>query len=116
MIVNFLRQTALDEAATESKVAVAYFYCDNKDPRTHSINEFLSIIIKELVRKNATVPEELDKLHQIYMDTEKAPSKTDLLNLIRSLSKSFNKVFVLIDALVGNPGTLAFSVRLSCNC
>lgn len=100
MVVDHIRQAVLDEASTRSNVAVAYFYCDNKDPRTHSVTELLSVVIKELIRKNGTVPEELDKLHQRYTDTEKAPSKADLLNLIRSLSMPFEKVFVLIDALV----------------
>ena len=100
MVINHIREKARDEAALGKKVAVAYFYCDSKDPKTHLVDELLPVIIKVLIRKNVTVPEELDKLHQKYLDTEKAPSETDLLKLIESFSMSFDKVYVLIDALV----------------
>lgn len=82
--------------------AVAYFYCDYKEPETHQPANILSTLASQLARQNE---EAMLKL-QAYHDTLSTPSRLpkpstteSLLKLIGEMAIDFNEVAILIDGL-----------------
>ena len=65
--------------------------------KTHSETELLSVVIKTLVEKDESAAREV---YLFRKKTGRRPCKDDLLTLIQTCSKYFDRIFVLIDALV----------------
>ncbi|MCJ1307667.1 hypothetical protein MMC25_001315 [Agyrium rufum] len=93
VVVNYLEENS------PGKVAIAYVYCDYKDPKTQNASEILSSVIRQLSEQQDTLPPEVKTFRDKYLTKRRYPSDEDRLSLASTLSQLFTKTYILIDAL-----------------
>jgi len=95
MAINFV-----EENTQRSKVAIAYVYCDYKDRNTQTEIELLSSITRQFVEQIHPVPTEVSAFRDKYAEKRRHPTVDERIALLRSISDSFERAYVFIDALV----------------
>ncbi|KAF7533510.1 hypothetical protein G7054_g7020 [Neopestalotiopsis clavispora] len=93
---------ALQQAATGSKVGVAFFFCDYKNPATWDITNILGAIATQLAWQNESAFAKLKDYHDKIkprLGTQLRPDSEDLHEVISEGSEAFAKVFLVIDGL-----------------
>ena len=89
-----------EEITQGSKTALAYVYCDYKDPRTQSEIEILSSITRQLAEQIDSLPLEVKTFRDKYIEKRSHPSDVERISLVKAISSCFEKTYVFIDALV----------------
>lgn len=92
--------TYVEDNTLGSQVAIAYVYCDYKEPKTEA--EILSAIIRQLAEKCHPLPIEVKKFRENYMDKRMHPSNEERISIIRCMAQLFEKTYIFIDALVSS--------------
>ncbi|KAK3994869.1 ankyrin repeat-containing domain protein [Cladorrhinum sp. PSN332] len=89
----------IDERTERSQVAIAFIYCDYRDPTTKSEVEILSSITRQLAEQCKPLPLEVRTFRDRYAGKMTRPSVEERLALIRFLAQRFRRTYILIDAL-----------------
>jgi hypothetical protein len=82
--------------------AVAYYYCEFKLPETQLLSNILGSLIRQIAASSDEALEELETFYTEHNEKAKhpiRPSTEDLTNLLKRLSRCFECVMVVIDAL-----------------
>jgi hypothetical protein len=89
--------TIIEELASHSLV-IAYLYFDfhSKDIQPHSV---LRALIQQLSSKCTSIPNSLEKLFSACADSGRSPSPEELKSTLKSITSSFENVYVVFDAL-----------------
>lgn len=95
MAINFV-----EERFQGPEVAIAYFYCDYKDPRTSSEIGLLSSVVKQLLKVYVQIPSVVKTFYDKHIKRSKPPSFDEWLALLQSVIPFYDKTFLFIDALV----------------
>ena len=83
-----------------STTATTYFYFDHKDTATHSLQNFITYTITQLIKLNAGGYYDLESLYEkCHKEHSRKPTLSDLLDLLKALSNYFVRTFVILDAL-----------------
>ncbi|KAF3008266.1 hypothetical protein E8E14_001935 [Neopestalotiopsis sp. 37M] len=96
-----IRET-LQQAATGSKVGVAFFFCDYKNPETWDTTNILGAIATQLAWQNESAFAKLKGYHDKIkprLGTQLRPDPEDLHEVISEESEAFDKLFLVIDGL-----------------
>lgn len=83
---------------SDPNVGIAYVYCSNGQRTEQTAESLLASIVKQLVR-NSAVPEGLKKLYQYRSSLGVSPTIEELSEALCSLSQSFSRVYIVVDAL-----------------
>lgn len=93
-IIDRLHQTfLLDEA-----IGIAYVYCDFRQRYEQSIRDVLGSLVKQLALRRRVLPNVIDILSHIHTTTGRVPI-VDLSRALKTVTESFSRVFIVIDAL-----------------
>lgn len=95
IIINYI-----SEATEGTNVAVAYLYCDYKNERTQSESELLSNIARQLTEQTRSIPSEVREFRSRNAEKKRSAKADEWISLIEVLCLSFQKVFIIVDALV----------------
>ena len=80
--------------------AVTYFFCDHANPRRRSLRSFLMTVASQLLRAHSNCLNISSAFFKSKNeDLNGTITTTDYINLLRTMSLNFHKVFVVIDAL-----------------
>jgi Cdc6-like AAA superfamily ATPase len=100
-----LASVAIDHFINDSLpgVGIAWFYCDyaNEDSMK-SVEQTLSCIIRQLVQRREFLPFEIISLYAAHQESgfcRAPPTFDELSELLVSTARSFDTVYVVIDAL-----------------
>jgi len=101
---TILAATIIEECLRHSEAAnaVAYFYCDYKDPRSHLPLAVLGSLLKQLGRQNEDALELLQtfqKRHDPSKQTTPLYDATDLRDLLATGSGTFDNITIVVDGL-----------------
>jgi ankyrin repeat protein len=94
--------------AFNKNIACVYIYFDYKDQKRQDLTNLLSSLLAQLVRNRDQISQETKAKHDNWMDRGINPSSDEYLAMLISQIKSFDRVFIVIDALdecVDNPET-----------
>ncbi|KAJ2990388.1 hypothetical protein NUW58_g2975 [Xylaria curta] len=91
----------VEEVTDRSQVAVAYMYCDYKEPMTEV--DMLSTITRQLAEQCHPLPNEVTMFREKYLEKRTNPSNADRVSIINSMVRLFHRTFVFIDALDESP-------------
>src|SRR4051794_4473873 len=82
-------------------VAVAFAFCNYKDTTAHDKSGLIACLAKHLAGRERLLPRPLHDLYKSLsaQNEMRRPKWNDLRRLLLSISKSFRKIIVLIDAL-----------------
>jgi hypothetical protein len=107
LVANHVR-----EAVPGLSSAVVCIYCDYKDPRTHSEFVLLGSIARQLVDQLPSVPGTVKDFCDQIAERKRHPTGDEWISLIEAVSQSFEKTYVLIDALVLLPPVITHKSSL----
>jgi len=82
--------------------ALAYFYCDYKDPRTQDPVNILGSLAKQLAMHDMQSLERLEEFHDRHHNENPLPAAfgaEELRDLISETSKPFDNVYIIVDGL-----------------
>lgn len=83
----------------DDSVGIAYIYCDFRRHYEQKIQDLVESLLKQLVQKQATIPECVQALYDKCSRGPRRPSLDELSETLRCVSSLYSKVFILIDAL-----------------
>ena len=82
--------------------AIAFFFCDHIDARSHDTANILAALASQMARQNDTAFELMQdyyyKLHP-RRGLKRSPDVNELVNLIKALSCEFDQTFIIVDAV-----------------
>jgi len=83
------------------EVAVAFAFCNYKDPTAHDKSGLIACLAKHLAGRERSLVKPLYDLYKSLsaQNETRRPKWNDLRRLLLSISKRFRKIIVLIDAL-----------------
>ena len=93
IVVDYLESTFPD-----SKSGIAYVYCSYKE-QSQSMLQLLGSLLQQLARQRPILSDEISNLYYSHSPHNSCPSLTDLSSLLKSESGSFERLFVIVDAL-----------------
>ena len=99
-----LAASIIDEALQIScrNTAIAYFYCDYKDPKTQTIHSILGSIAQQIAKLDDQSFEKLQSFCDTYNPDHRKNFEYDLENLdnlIIEITSSFDSTMIIVDAL-----------------
>jgi hypothetical protein len=86
-------------SGTESDVGVAFIYCDYKLRHEQTGDMLLTSLLKQLVAGRSTLPDHIQKLYENHGEGTRSLSSEDIRATLRSVSSSYSRVFIVVDAL-----------------
>lgn len=89
----------LQERFKNDNVAVLYIFCDYKDRANQTDYNLLANLTKQSILQQQNIPSEARDLHSKCKNGQTPVSLKECLNLLASSIKSFDKVFLVVDAL-----------------
>ena len=89
----------LTAAFGEPDVAVVGIYCDYNEFNQQSTPKYIASLLEQLLQKRSFVPVEVKKAFDVYSKKQSYPSLPEYIELLQMQMKSFNRVYVIIDAL-----------------
>ncbi|KAJ2897091.1 hypothetical protein MKZ38_005001 [Zalerion maritima] len=98
VIIRSIAINHVAENMVEGEDAIAYIYCQYKDPRTRSEVDILSSISRQLAEKAGSI-EAAKELHDKCVPRFRTPTIDEKAGLIRLLSRQFRRTFIFLDAL-----------------
>jgi hypothetical protein len=78
---------------------LAFIYCDYKQSALQSPEHFIGSIIRQLALQASTIPQSVCSLYEKYRAKGTPASLIEYLELLRSLTKGFDEIYLVIDAL-----------------
>ena len=97
---TILASMAIDEALMQCKSdhALAYFYCDYKDPSTQEPQNILGSLVQQIARQDEQAFEKLEKFYDHKNDVRSYDSAL-LRDLLRDMGSVFTSTSIIVDAL-----------------
>ncbi|KAL8878727.1 MAG: hypothetical protein Q9198_003528, partial [Flavoplaca austrocitrina] len=89
----------LEHAPTEKTRAFGFLYCNYKERAEQTFQNLISSLTRQLIHHTRTIPSELRRLHQRYLDIQIRPSRQELLGLLTTVGSKFSSLYIVIDAL-----------------
>ncbi|KAL9118356.1 MAG: hypothetical protein Q9187_005101 [Circinaria calcarea] len=83
----------------ESDVAIAFLFCNYKRQQEQKFEHLMSSLLAQLVKGRSNLPESIRNLHQRHVDRGTRPSIEEIITLFHSVSRSYSKIFIVVDAL-----------------
>lgn len=82
------------------KVGVIYFYFNYQDPKSQSAEDVVACLLKQLIYQSASLPENLESAYDRWVSSGTLkPNLDTLVELLADCGESFDRVFILCDAL-----------------
>ncbi|KAI9765366.1 MAG: hypothetical protein M1840_007446 [Geoglossum simile] len=84
---------------TDFSVGIAYLYCNFRQQHQQKPEDLLSSLLKQLVQKQASMPESVEKLYKRHNRERTRPSPNEILEALESVAPQYSRVFIIVDAL-----------------
>ncbi|KAF2175317.1 hypothetical protein K469DRAFT_756296 [Zopfia rhizophila CBS 207.26] len=95
IVVDYLRS----KYESDASVGIAYLYCNFRRQHEQKPGDLLASLLKQLVQKKSSLPEDLKSLYQRHKDKKTRPSINELSGALQSVVVGLSRTFILIDAL-----------------
>lgn len=105
------RSTVVDTLRTETntrncnKVGVMFFYFDNSNQKNQGADEFVKVLLKQMIYQLPGIPDGLEKLYDLCLEQGNSaePERAQLVTLLSDCFQKFDIVYVIIDAFDESP-------------
>lgn len=82
-----------------SKVGIAYIYCNFKRQEAQKIDDLLASVLKQLAESQSRLPESVKNLYNRHKANRTRPSINEILTVLQSVTLLYSRVFIVVDAL-----------------
>ncbi|KAF3082326.1 hypothetical protein TWF103_003363 [Orbilia oligospora] len=102
---TILTSTVVDDLTARfsdsSKIAIVYIYCNFRRKDEQDAQSLLASILKQLARGRPSLPRIVKELHKHHNTKQRRtrPSIDKLVIALESVSKEYERVFIIVDAL-----------------
>ena len=83
----------------DQNIGVAYLYCDYKNREQQTTMDLIAILLKQLIRKNISLPDSIHDLYKRHEERKTRPSLEEISQSLSSVIGSFSRAFIVVDAL-----------------
>lgn len=94
---SLVLETVSDKYALDDRNGIAFIYFNFQDVQKST--KILATLIKQLCRKKKVLPDHLKRFYKSYTRNVEIPSYEKLQAQLIQLSKSFDRVFFVVDAM-----------------
>ncbi|KAJ5272795.1 hypothetical protein N7478_007920 [Penicillium angulare] len=95
------------------RVSVLVIYCNYKEQAEQTVTNLIASLLKQLLQSGDVVPEDLISLYRRHSDRDTRPSLQDISKILKNLINSYEKVFVIADALDESPEVMGVRSELA---
>ncbi|RFU24977.1 hypothetical protein B7463_g11364, partial [Scytalidium lignicola] len=99
MLTSIVINDIHDRFRNDSTVGIAYIYCNFQRQEEQKIESLLANLLKQLVGSQASLPGSVRDLYSYHSTKRTRPSLDEILKTIQSITATFSKVIIVIDAL-----------------
>ena len=89
----------LQKCFPEKNVSISYIYGDYKDRKTQTVVKLISSLVKQILLQQEDMPREIKNQYIEHKNGQISLSLEEYSNLLASLSTSFRRSFIVVDAL-----------------
>ena len=89
----------LEQAHSGLANAIGFIYCNYKERAQQSGDNLISSLIRQLIDRGSSFPDELRSLYNRNRNQARRPSRSELLELLSNVASAFSSLFIVIDAL-----------------
>jgi Cdc6-like AAA superfamily ATPase len=82
-----------------ANVGTVYLYCNYQRQHEQNLEDLLLSLLKQLAQKHPSVPVDVKNLYEFHKPKRTRPSFDEILKVLRSITGSYSRVFIIIDAL-----------------
>ena len=86
----------LQATLTATYDAVAYFYCDHRNPKKQSVSNFFNLLLVQLSQRQ---PGCIDDIKAAYSASKRKLTDERRLKIVKAVLAHFRRVIVVVDAL-----------------
>ncbi|KAF3211221.1 hypothetical protein TWF191_010800 [Orbilia oligospora] len=91
---------------SDSTVGIAYIYCNFNRSHEQKLDNLLASLLKQLAAQSqSALPDIVKELHKSHFARQTRPSDQDIISTLRSVIKTYSRVFVIVDALDEYPAS-----------
>ena len=83
----------------EGNIGIVFIYCNYNRQQEQKLGNLLATMLKQLVQDQDSLPEEVRNLYKRHIDKRTRPSDDELRTALRSAIGSFDRTFLVCDAL-----------------
>ena len=83
----------------DKSIGIAYLYCNFRRQDEQNIDELLASLLKQLAESQLSLPGSVKDLYDRYKTKRTRPSQKEISETIHIVTKSYSRVFVIVDAL-----------------
>ncbi|KAL7938651.1 hypothetical protein V8C35DRAFT_288776 [Trichoderma chlorosporum] len=83
----------------DAEIGISYLYCDYRKQYEQKAEDLLVNLLKQLTQGRATIPDCVRTLYNRFKSEPKFPPLYELMEILRSVSLLYSKVFIVVDAL-----------------
>ncbi|KAK2608640.1 hypothetical protein QQS21_002869 [Conoideocrella luteorostrata] len=94
-VINFLQQKYL----SHSGIGIAYVYCDFRRQQEQKADNILANILKQLLHSRPDLAHVVKVFHQRHYKARSKPILSEVATMLHTVVQSFERVFIVIDAL-----------------
>ncbi|KAI8948150.1 hypothetical protein F4801DRAFT_581680 [Xylaria longipes] len=102
VLAGAMIQKALEKGLSSSRIGVAFFFCDYKDPQATILSNMLGAMASQLARQNG---QSFDKLMELFESLHpqnalaRSPNSDILQDCLEEMFKCFDQIILVIDGL-----------------
>jgi hypothetical protein len=83
----------------DTKVGIAYIYCNFRRQEEQKLESLLASILKQLAQEQPSIPGSIKDLHDRHEKNRTRPSTDEISRALHSVATNFSRVFLIVDAL-----------------
>ncbi|KAK2797440.1 hypothetical protein FQN51_008473 [Onygenales sp. PD_10] len=99
IVINHLEEKFQADPAMEFKIGIAYIYCNFKQHDKQEIYDLLASLLKQLAACQSSLPKDVKELYDCHKDITTRPTLHEILRVFDSVTATFSRVFIVVDAL-----------------
>jgi Cdc6-like AAA superfamily ATPase len=80
-------------------VGIAYLYCDFRRTCEQKVEDLLTSVLKQFVQEQPSIPDSIKVLYNRHKDKRTRPSFDEISKVLRSVTATYSRAFIIIDAL-----------------
>lgn len=102
VIAGAVIQECLQRTKINPGTAVAYFFCNYRDPKSHESSNILASLASQLAQQNETAYKLLEEYYDDLRPEDNLsadPTAEELIEVICEMCTSYNQVYLIVDGL-----------------
>ncbi|KAI9926266.1 hypothetical protein MW887_004730 [Aspergillus wentii] len=80
-------------------IGIAYLYCNFRRHHEQRLEDLAASLLKQLAQRQPLFPDTVRSLYNHHRNTGTRPSLDELLRILYSVTASYSRVFIMVDAL-----------------